>query len=98
MSVFALSGLLNAIVGAFLVFLALIRGARLSHLIFSLFSAFIFLWSIFYFLWQIEARAENALFYCRVLMMGAIPLPALFLHYSCVITEVQSRFRRLIKV
>ena len=98
MSVFALSGLLNAIVGAFLVFLALIRGARLSHLIFSLFSAFIFLWSIFYFLWQIEARAENALFYCRVLMMGAIPLPALFLHYSCVITEVQSRFRRLIKM
>jgi hypothetical protein len=98
MNLFALSGLLNALVGGFLIFLALFRGTKVTHVTFSVFSGFVFLWSSFYFLWQVETQADMALIYCRILMMGAIPIPALFFHYSVVLSDSQNRYRHWIQL
>jgi hypothetical protein len=98
MNLFAISGLLNALVGGFLVFLVLFRGSKLSHITFSLFSGFVFIWSLFYFLWQVEPRSDLALLYCRVLMMGAIPIPGFFFHYITVLTDEKIKYKKWIWV
>ena len=64
------------------------RDAR--NLTFTGVTLFVALWSAFYFLWQIADNAAGALFYIRWFSAAAIPIPALYFHFT---TELTGRRR-----
>lgn len=48
---------------------------------FSYFAICVFFWSVAYYFWQVSHDATSALFYCRLLMAGAIFVPVTYLHF-----------------
>lgn len=57
---------------------------------FSAFAFTIAFWSLTYYFWQISDNAESALFWCRVLMMGAIFIPVTYLHFVLRFLNIQT--------
>jgi two-component system nitrogen regulation sensor histidine kinase GlnL len=76
------SSLLNFLGALLLAFAVVLRGRknRLNQQ-FGVFAVSIAAWSAGYFLWQISPDAERALFFSRVLMLGAYFVPVTQLHF-----------------
>ena len=58
---------------------------------FSAFAFTIAFWSFFYYLWQIADNSGSALFWCRVLMAGAIFIPVTYLHFVVRFLNIQKQ-------
>ncbi len=57
---------------------------NIKNVTYFFFSFSVAVWSAFYFLWQVAPTAEEALFHCRGLMLGAIYIPVFYLHHIVV--------------
>src|ERR1041385_4048456 len=79
---FPLSALINALTSAGLgAFIFLQNPRSRKHSTYLVFCISVVVWSVAYFSWQVATSPEKALFYCRVLMAGAIFIPVLYLHH-----------------
>jgi signal transduction histidine kinase len=88
MNYFALSALINALVSLLLGFYALRKGYKKPlNSNYALLAFSVALWSGGYFFWQISATAAAALFWCRVLMAGAILIPVLDFNFTLWLTN-----------
>ena len=82
MSYYALVALINGIAATFLGILVYFRRRKeAASTGFALFSLCVSFWSYSYFIWQISGSAEQALFWSRMLMAGAIFVPVTYLHF-----------------
>ncbi len=88
MNYFAVSALINCLISLALGVFALRKGYRkpvtasYAYLAFS-----VSLWSIGYTFWQTANDAPSALFWCRVLMMGAVLIPVLDFNFTLWLTN-----------
>ena len=94
---YPISALLNAITSTILCVIVITRNPK-SYLnrSFAYFAASVAFWSYFYFLWQISKSSEAALFWCRVLMAGAIFIPSAFLHFSVTLIGQRKKYLKTI--
>jgi|GEM_PF-4391545 len=76
---FAFSGLLNFITSSVLAGIFLFKSR--NHRFFVLFNIGIALWSLFYFLWLMSTQYDQALMFCRFLMVGAALIPWFFINF-----------------
>ena len=82
MSYFAWAALINAIsslvLGSIVYFKDTKGGVNRA---FFMYTIVITWWSIAYFIWQISTTPESALFWCRILMAGAIFIPVFYIRF-----------------
>lgn len=91
MNPFALSGLLNGILGTFCGILVYFQNPKnWKNKISGCYFVSITVWSYFYFFWQISRNPQDALFFCRALMMGAIFLPVFQYHMTLSMYGLES--------
>lgn len=82
MSFFALSGLINAAASTLFGVLAYFKNPQnIKNRVYAFYCFTLSLWSYFYFFWQISKTEEQALFFARGLMMGAILIPVAHYHH-----------------
>lgn len=72
------NGLTSTVLGAFVLWKGIKKSLNVRYAVFCL---FVSIWSYSYFLWQLTENDESALFWCRLLMAGAIFIPVSYLHY-----------------
>lgn len=79
------TGLVNAITCLALALFVLLRKPEEKlNRVFALWSFCVSLWSLNYFLWLFMYNHENALFWTRVSMTGAVLLPAAYFHFILI--------------
>jgi HD-GYP domain-containing protein (c-di-GMP phosphodiesterase class II) len=84
---YPISALINAIASALVFIVVFIKNPRSDvNRAFCYFAFSVAFWSYCYFLWQISKNPDSALFWCRMLMAGAIFIPSTFLHFSVNLT------------
>ncbi len=97
MDLYALSGLINGIstsvLGCF-VFLKNRKG--IINKTFGTFAISMGIWSYSYFLWMIARNEGTALFWSRVLMIGAIFIPASYLHFVFALLNMHKEKKTII--
>ena len=82
MGFYAITALINGITSSILGPLVYLKNRkRFTNKLFALFCLSVAIWSYAYFLWQISSTEFFALFWCRVLMAGAIFIPIFYLHF-----------------
>ena len=80
---FPFSAAINALVAIGLgIFILHTSRREQVHRAFVYFSFLVAAWSIGYFFWQISTTEEAALFWSRMLMLGAIYTPVTYLHFT----------------
>jgi len=96
-SFFAFSGLFNFIVSIFLAVLVYLKGRKiLANKIFALDAFSVAFWSFGYFIWQISTIESTALFWSRILMVGAIFIPIFYLHFIVAFLNLIKNFKRVL--
>ena len=94
MTFFAFSGLFNFIISFFLGIFIFARTKSKENLVFSFCVLSVALWGISYYFWQeqqISGTAQAALFWCKLLMVGAILVPITYFHYITVFLGTASK-------
>ena len=87
------SALLNTIIFIILCLIVIINNPKSKlNRSFCYFSISIIIWSFSYFLWQLSDNYNDALFWCRILSIGACFIPSTFLHFSLILIENLLRF------
>lgn len=91
-SYWAFSALINLVTSAFLGTLVFLKNKkRPLNITYALFCFSASVWSFAYFLWQISETGPAALFWCRVLMAGAIFIPIFYLHHLLFLLRLQRK-------
>lgn len=99
MSYYSISALINAVTSTVFGVLVILRNPKAQlNRSFSLFALTVAIWSYSYFFWQISDSSDEALFWCRSLMAGAIFIPATFLYLSAILVEQQEKCAKTIKL
>jgi len=94
---YAIAGLINAVTSTFLGFLVYFKNKKVNiNRIFTLFCLSIAIWGYAYFAWQISTTKETALFWSRVLMMGAIFMPITYFHFITVFLNIYQKKKNLL--
>ena len=94
---YPISALINAIASAIVFLVVFVRNPRSPlNRSFSLFAFSVGFWSLNYFFWQISKTPENALFWCRVLMAGAIFIPSSFLHFCVTLIDERKKYLKVV--
>jgi len=76
------SALINALTLTILgIFVILKNRKSVTNLNYFVFCVFISFWSYSYFLWQISKTNKEAFFWCQMLMLGAIFIPAAYFNF-----------------
>jgi len=90
---YPISALLNTIIFITLCLIVITNNpkSRLNRS-FCYFSVSIILWSFSYFLWQLSDNYNDALFWCRMLTIGACFIPSTFFHFSLILIEKFNRY------
>lgn len=82
MNIFAFLAVINTVVSLLIGIFVYTQNKRsVINKTFGLFSLAVVVWSAGYFLWQSAKTPEDALFWSRVLMIGAILIPILNFHF-----------------
>lgn len=82
MNIFAFLAAINTVVSLLIGIFVYTQNKRsLMNKTFGLFSLSVVVWSAGYFLWQSAKTPEGALFWSRILMLGAIFIPILNFHF-----------------
>lgn len=89
MNIYALSGLLIAITSGVMAVLMFVVGKNKLHTLWSIFCASVFVFGLGVFFVGISLTPENASFWWRVAHVGAIFIPALFLHFVYEFLEIK---------
>ncbi len=98
MNFYALSGLSNALTATALGLFVYLRSPRdQKHWVYGLYCCTIAVWSYFYFAWHIAETRDLALLYSRLLMAGAIMIPALYFHHTLTILDLVKRHRMMLQ-
>jgi len=93
----ALSGLINGITSTALGILVYSKNSKNPlHLTFGLTCLSLAVWSYAYFFWQISTIESFAIFWCRILMAGAIFIPAFYFHHICVLLNIESQKKKVL--
>ncbi|MDD5590149.1 MAG: histidine kinase N-terminal 7TM domain-containing protein [Candidatus Portnoybacteria bacterium] len=96
-SYYALAALINGIASTFLGILVYRNKKKdAANLGFLFFCVCVSFWSYSYFIWQISTTAESALFWTKMLMAGAIFVPATYLHFVLGLLEKASQKKKTI--
>ncbi|MEI7615887.1 MAG: histidine kinase N-terminal 7TM domain-containing protein, partial [Actinomycetota bacterium] len=66
------------------------------NLSFSLFASAVAFWSFGYYFWQVSTSAETALFWCRLLMAGAVFIPFTYLCFVFRFLEIFEQKKRFL--
>ena len=91
---YPISAALNALTAAGLaVFIFFVSARQQVHRAFIYFALAVASWSSAYFVWQLADTADEALFWSRVLMMGAIYAPVTYLHFTYAFLDIYKRRR-----
>ncbi|MFH1856389.1 MAG: histidine kinase N-terminal 7TM domain-containing protein, partial [Candidatus Omnitrophota bacterium] len=99
MNLFAGSNLINGIAVFILgVFVYGVNRKSRTNQTYALFCFLITFWSCCYFFWQISATSEKALFFCRMLMAGAIFIPVSFLHFVLILLDLVRQKKIILRV
>lgn len=97
MNFFVISPLINFITSTFLFLLVISRkNKEETHRSFLYFCSVISFWSLSYFIWQISETRENAIIWTRILMIGAILIPAFYLKFVASFLGVAQSHKRFI--
>ena len=97
MSFWALAALINALTATgFGLFVYINNKRNPTNIAWGLFSATIAFWSYSYFFWQISNQESLALFWCKVLTMGSIFIPAVFLHFILIWLDMYNSRKKLL--
>lgn len=97
MNIYAISGLINALMCSILGLLVYFKNKHGNlNKKYALFCLFVAFWSYGYFFWQIAGTKQAALFWCRVLMAGTIFIPVSFLHFTLILLEAYDERRKAI--
>jgi signal transduction histidine kinase len=98
MNIYAFIALLNAVSSLLLGIFIYSQGRKnLTNKTFGLFCFFVTIWSGAYFIWQVSDTAEEALFWSRALMVGAIFISISYFHFILVfLGKLQEKKRYLI--
>lgn len=95
---FSFSALINALTSLFAGIIVLSKNFKSElNRSFAFFAFSVSFWSSGYFLWQISTDSHWALFWCRVLMMGAIFIPSTFYHFCVSLIHKNLFYRTSIK-
>jgi len=93
----AITGLINAVAGAFLgLFVYLKNKKEALNKIFGLMCLSIAVWGFSYFIWQMSTTKESALFWVKGAMMGAIFIPVTYLHFILVLLNLHKIKKRFL--
>lgn len=94
---YAITGLINAVAGAFLgLFVYLKNKKEALNKIFGLMCLSIAVWGLSYFIWQMSTTKESALFWVKGAMMGAIFIPVTYLHFILVLLNLHKIKKRFL--
>ena len=97
MNYYAITGLINAISSiAIGIFVYLHNRTGSLSKIFVALSLSLGFWSFSYYMWQISTDASSALFWCRMLMVGAIYLSPILFHFISVFLYEEKASRTII--
>lgn len=98
MNYYAFSALFNAATSLLLGFFVFNKNRKgKANIAFALFALSVIIWSIGYYFWQVSKDADSALFFTRLLMAGAVFIPATYLHFVlALINKLESRKKLLI--
>jgi signal transduction histidine kinase len=92
MTFYAFSALFNFLTSLGLGLFVLVKNKKdRTSQAFSAFAFTIAFWSFFYYIWQIADNSDSALFWCRVLMAGAIFIPVTYLHFVLRFLNIQKQ-------
>jgi diguanylate cyclase (GGDEF)-like protein len=69
-----------------------------ANIIYSLSAISFFWWSFSYFLWQLSNNADSALFWCRMLMAGAIFIPITLFHFTVIFLDLEKQEKKIVIV
>ncbi|MDD5069777.1 MAG: histidine kinase N-terminal 7TM domain-containing protein [Candidatus Omnitrophica bacterium] len=98
MNIYAVSGLINAVLvsvlGVFVYRKSAVRNLNRKYAVFCFLVAF---WSYSYSFWQNSTTSEAALFWCRSLMAGAIFIPLAFFHFIVSFLNVYQEKKKALK-
>ncbi|MBN1869077.1 MAG: GAF domain-containing protein [Candidatus Omnitrophica bacterium] len=96
-SYWAFSSLINLITSAFLGFFVFSKNKkRALNVTYALFCLSASIWSFSYFFWQVSTAGQEALFWCRALMAGAIFIPVFYLHHLLYLMRIAQQRRGVI--
>ena len=99
MNFYAITGIINAFFAlSFGLFIFLKNRKINTNKIFSLLCFAIAFWSIFYFFWLTANNYSDALFYSRLLMIGAIFIPIIYLHFLFELTGKIKEKRKFLNI
>ncbi|MDP3992979.1 MAG: ATP-binding protein [bacterium] len=97
MTFYALTGLINAIPSILLGLFVLLDNPKLqTSKTFFYLSLSLGLWGTAYFFWLISQSAETALLWVRILMVGAIFIPATYFHFIIHFLELFKQKHKLV--
>ncbi len=99
-SYYSITALINFSIGLLLGFFVLYKNpkARLNKSL-AFWCASVAFWSFFYFLWQTEqSNSDLALFWTRVLMLGAVWIPVAYLKVVLVFLNIEERYKKFLNL
>lgn len=97
MGFYALSALINGLSSSALgIFVYLKNKKGTVNRTYGLTTIFIGIWSYSYFFWQIAISESSALFWCRVLMAGAIFIPPAYLHFVLALLGLHKEKKKVV--
>ena len=89
MKYYALSGLFNGVVSLIFGSMVLSHGLKnKKYQTFALLCFSICFWGFSYYIWQVSTTPQNALLFCRLLMIGAILMPITNYHHVIDVFEL----------
>lgn len=92
MNIYASSSIVSAIIGIFLGWFIYLKGPKsLKNQLFALLTLFAAVWSFSPLIVNIAKTETEALFWIRLVGVGAFFIPSLFLHFSFVVLESNKR-------
>jgi signal transduction histidine kinase len=97
MDIYALSGLINAILFTALSIFVFLKNPKSSlNIKYSVFIIFAAIWSFFYFLWFGSNSKSDALLWSRALMCGSIFIPVSFLNFVLTFLDIYQRKKKFV--
>ena len=80
---YPISALINAVTSSIVCIFVLVKNPKSKlNRTFSLFAFSVAFWSYSYYFWQESDNNTSAIFWCKVLMAGAIFIPSTLFHFS----------------
>lgn len=99
MTFYAFSGLLNGLISTVLGLFFYSRAPHNPrHRAYGLYCLSLSIWSYFYLAWQLAESREAAFLYARLLMAGAILIPAFYLYHVLTLLDRVEEHRTLLKI